>query len=402
MRRFGFLLMLGCFVLVAPGFAQETEVERQVRRTAEALTEAYFRGREVNFQENLAILEFRNIAPGGGERNIARGVEDLFTAVFSRSTRFRLVERRNLAALMEEQKLQLMGITESNTAVELGQLGNAQALLLGTVNSVGGSYLVNVRLVDVETGELVAENISLDREEMIAVKRRLDMEYISAMGVGISLLGYDLTFAGNRPSLDFNAFSTTILGRPFGVEFKYRVTTWLMLGAGIETAGGNLHYFDSITYDYSTSPYSGLYTPDSAPFILYSEGYGLLANAYLVWPASRRFSLFASAGVEYLILDVEGYFDPDHTYSDPKQNMGHGFGFDEFGPRETETGAVLRLRAGFEWFLSPRAAFSLKAGWDIGAMELNLVRQWHLTDLPENMTVDLGGFTLAPSIAVYF
>jgi TolB-like protein len=390
------------FSLAAVLNAQMPEVERQVQQTAEALTESYFHGRQVNFRENLAIVAFRDISTARKHGNIARGVEDLFTAVFSRSTRFRLVERRNIETLMEEQKLQLMGITDSDSTVELGQIRNARALLLGTVNTVGPNYLVSVRLVNVETGQLVSESLTLDREEMIAAKRRLDMEYISAMGVGISLLGYDLTFAGNSPSLDFNAFSTTIFGRPFGVEFKYRVTTWLMLGAGIEAAGGNLHYFDSITYNYQG--YSGITTSNSGPFVLYSEGFGLLANAYLVWPASRRFSLFASAGVEYLILDVEGYFHPDIEISaaDNKQTVGNGFGFDEFGPRETETGTVLRLRAGFELFLSPRAAFSLKGGWDIGVMDLNLVRQWHLTDLPENMTVDLGGITVAPSISVYF
>jgi TolB-like protein len=381
-------------------WAADESIRGQVRQASEALTEAYIAGKGLHFRQNLAILEFKDITEDGSSRNITRAVEDLFSSIFSRSTVFTLVDRRNITTLLEEQKLQLMGVTTSEGTVDLGQIKNAQALLLGTVNMVGDTYLVHVRIVDVESGQMVAEDLSLDRREMVETKRQLDMEYISAMGVGISLLGYDMTFAGNNTSLNFNEFSNTLFGRPFGVEFKYRVTTWFMLGAGIETAGGNLKYFDSVKYDYSGTIYDYL-SSGSGPFILYSEGFGLLANAYLVWPASRRFSAFFSAGIEYLILDIEGYFDPDYEFLDLQKNMGNGFGFDEFGPRETDSAPVYRLRAGFEWFMSPRAAFSLKAGWDFGTMDLNTTRQWHL-DLPNPVSIDLGGFTVAPSVSVYF
>ncbi|MFW6362060.1 MAG: FlgO family outer membrane protein [Spirochaetota bacterium] len=405
MKRAGLLLVLLC--AAAHLWASDESIHSQVRQASESLTEAYIEGEGQHFRQNLAILEFKDITTDGSSRNISRAVEDLFSSTFSRSTVFTLVDRRNIKTLLEEQKLQLMGVTDSDDTVELGQIQNAQALLLGTVNLVDDTYLVNVRIVDVESGRMVAEDLSLDRREMIATKRRLDMEYISAMGVGISILGYDLTFGGNNPSLDFNDFNTTVFGRPFGVEYKYRPTTWFMLGLGIETFGGTIKSYDNVQLDsvYTDVPvgvddWEG---PDSGPFVLYAEGFGLLANAYFVWPATRSFSLFTSLGVEYLILDVEGYFHPDveTTLAEKKKTVGNGFGFDEFGPREWGVAPVFRLRAGFEWFLSPRAAFSLKAGYDIGSMEVNLVRQWHL-DLPENVEVDLSGFTLAPSVSVYF
>jgi len=220
---------------------------------------------------------------------------------------------------------------------------------------------------------------------------------------GISILGYDLVFGGNNPSLDFNDFTTTIFGRPFGVEYKYRPATWFMLGVGIETFGGTIKSYENVTFDYTDNAGYSFLGTDNGPFVLYAEGFGLLGNAYFVWPASRRFSLFTSLGIEYLILDVEGYFHPDveTSLAEEKKTVGNGFGFDEFGPQEWGTAAIYRLRAGFEWFLSPRAAFSLKAGWDFGSMDVNMVRQWHL-DLPDNVQVDLGGFTLAPSVSVYF
>lgn len=405
----GLLILTGFFLLCGSLWAEEESIRAQVRGASEALTEAYIDGKGLHFRQNLSILEFEDISGGGNAGGITRGVEDLFSSTFSRSTVFNLVERRNIETLLEEQKLQLMGVTDSDSTVDLGQIENAHALLLGTVNLVGNAYMVNVRIVDVETGRMVSESLMLDRQEMVATKRQMDMEYISAMGVGISILGYDLVFGGNNPSLDFNDFTTTIFGRPFGVEYKYRPATWFMLGLGIETFGGTIKSFENVSwiYEYTYELESnGTVTSTSSgngPFVLYAEGFGLLANAYFVWPASRRFSLFTSLGIEYLIVDVEGYFHPDveTSLAEEKKTVGNGFGFDEFGPREWGVAPVFRLRAGFEWFLSPRAAFSLKAGYDFGSMEVNLVRQWHL-DLPDNVQVDLSGFTLAPSLSVYF
>ncbi|HDQ13302.1 MAG TPA: hypothetical protein ENN41_00605, partial [Sediminispirochaeta sp.] len=397
-------------------FSQEGDIEHAVRRAAEGLSRAYMEGRDELFRQNLSIMTFEAVGDDGHSRAVSRTLEDIFGTVFSRSTVFSLVERRGMEQLLEEQRLQLMGITESDSTVDLGNIKNAHALLLGSVNAVGDSYRVNVRLVEVETGEMVSESLVLDRSEMLETKRRLDMEYISAMGVGISILGMDLVYGGNSPSLDFNDFSTTVFGRPFGVEYKYRPATWLMFGVGIETYGGTVRSFESMSYQYEYKFDYGdesitLTEEGEGPFVLYAEGYGLLANSYFVWPMSRRFSLFASLGVEYLILDIEGYFHPDveETAAEEKKAIGNGFGLDEFGPQEWGTAPVYRLRAGFEWFLSPRAAFSLKAGWDFGRMEINLTRQWHL-DLAEyddgngnvRVPVDLSGFTIAPSISVYF
>ena len=49
----------------------------------------------------------------------------------SRSSRVSLVERRNLQELLEEQKIQLSGLTDSESVAKLGEIMNAQILVLG-------------------------------------------------------------------------------------------------------------------------------------------------------------------------------------------------------------------------------------------------------------------------------
>jgi len=56
---------------------------------------------------------------------------------------------------LKEQALQQTGCTSTECAVEVGKILNVQQTIVGTVGKVGDKYLINVRLVDVETAELI-------------------------------------------------------------------------------------------------------------------------------------------------------------------------------------------------------------------------------------------------------
>ena len=101
------------------------------------------------------------------------GLPDALAGALVRTERVRLVERQRLESLAAEQKLSLSGAVDTNTAVKLGQMLGAQMVVLGAVTSVsvreeGRSVKfaektdrwveveVEARLVDIETGELLA------------------------------------------------------------------------------------------------------------------------------------------------------------------------------------------------------------------------------------------------------
>ncbi len=69
---------------------------------------------------------------------------------------FKLVERKDIQKILEEQNLQLSGITEGETAVKLGHILNADVLITGNLFKKENSFELFLRLVRVETGEVLS------------------------------------------------------------------------------------------------------------------------------------------------------------------------------------------------------------------------------------------------------
>jgi curli biogenesis system outer membrane secretion channel CsgG len=127
----------------------------------------------------IAVLEFKNKADNqwwyhGG----AEAAQDVFVTELVKSGKFRVVEREQLEALMQEKNLTLSGDVDPSTAVRVGKLLGVNYLLTGAVTeygvteknahtpglrrlpgvSVGKKNFVaamNARLIDTSTGEIV-------------------------------------------------------------------------------------------------------------------------------------------------------------------------------------------------------------------------------------------------------
>src|SRR5215208_1994314 len=83
----------------------------------------------------IAVLEFKNKADNqwwwhGG----AQASQDVFVTELVKSGKFRVVEREQLQALMEEKNLTLSGDVDPSTAVKIGKLLGVNYLLTGALN----------------------------------------------------------------------------------------------------------------------------------------------------------------------------------------------------------------------------------------------------------------------------
>lgn len=66
----------------------------------------------------------------------------------------RMVERQELRKLIEEQALAVSGMVDDDTAIEIGQLLGAGYMVWGGATLVGPTLRLDLRMVDVETGEV--------------------------------------------------------------------------------------------------------------------------------------------------------------------------------------------------------------------------------------------------------
>jgi len=64
-----------------------------------------------------------------------------------------VVERANIDKILKEQKFQHSGCTDSECAVEIGQLLNADLTVIGSAGKIGSTYTIQVRIINVESGE---------------------------------------------------------------------------------------------------------------------------------------------------------------------------------------------------------------------------------------------------------
>ncbi len=105
-------------------------------------------------KKTIAVVDFEVIR--GKEQEIGRVTMEDLTAALIESGHFVVVERSKLKAIMEELQLSKSGLTRNTPEQLLGKLHLAELLLTGTLSEQRGEWNINLRLVNVSTGQAVA------------------------------------------------------------------------------------------------------------------------------------------------------------------------------------------------------------------------------------------------------
>lgn len=113
---------------------------------------------------NWAVAELRSY---GVEATEAAVITDRLRNDLLVSGQVRVMERGEMALVMEEQSFQQTGMCDqSQCAVEMGRVLSVDRMVVGAVGKVGTLYNVSVRLLDVETGE-VLRSVNVDHRGSI-------------------------------------------------------------------------------------------------------------------------------------------------------------------------------------------------------------------------------------------
>jgi len=108
-------------------------------------------------QERIAVMQFE----GSGVNEItAKNITKRFSYELSKTKRFDLVEREMLEKILEEQKFQTAsGCVADECAVEIGQMAGVSQIVVGGVDKILDSYSLNIRLIEVATGEIIYQDM---------------------------------------------------------------------------------------------------------------------------------------------------------------------------------------------------------------------------------------------------
>jgi TolB-like protein len=103
----------------------------------------------------IAVLPFNNNSPDKSLDKTGVALADLISAQLAPMKGFRLVERQRIEEIFSELKLGLYGAIDQDTAVRIGGMLGANVMAFGGFSTIGKKVLLTVRLVKVETAEIV-------------------------------------------------------------------------------------------------------------------------------------------------------------------------------------------------------------------------------------------------------
>jgi TolB-like protein len=107
-------------------------------------------------QPTVAVLYFDYAGRDPELGPLRKGLAQMLISDLAAVDAVRIVERERLEAVLAEQKLSGSGKIDARTAARVGKLLGARYLVLGSFFDVLKSLRVDARLVDVETGAIVA------------------------------------------------------------------------------------------------------------------------------------------------------------------------------------------------------------------------------------------------------
>jgi Curli production assembly/transport component CsgG len=104
-----------------------------------------------------AVMRFESI---GIDSGVSMIITDIFTNQIQANGKCRVMERSQMNKVLSEQGFQSSGACNSaECAVEIGRLLSIQKMFIGSIGKLGGSWFINIRVVDIKTGEILS-NVS--------------------------------------------------------------------------------------------------------------------------------------------------------------------------------------------------------------------------------------------------
>jgi len=105
-------------------------------------------------RHTVAVLDFQ-VRASDNRTNLGKTIAERVRSRLS-SKWFQLMERSQIAGILEEHDLQASGLVSNDMGRKVGQLADVSYLVLGSV-TMGENVVVDARVVDVSTGEILRQ-----------------------------------------------------------------------------------------------------------------------------------------------------------------------------------------------------------------------------------------------------
>jgi TolB-like protein len=144
-------------------------VEIAMRRMADALAGGFQKLPGSARYHRLAVLQFEEVGAGSKKNQLGTVVAAELVTNLRRDHGLLVVERARLTQILGDLRLSQMLGAEAKLP-EIGRMAEAQALVVGSVSEAGDRFLVNARIVSVESAEtLTAASEAVPQGSLVAL-----------------------------------------------------------------------------------------------------------------------------------------------------------------------------------------------------------------------------------------
>ena len=125
----------------------------------------------------------------GGEAWMQQSFQDNITSLMARHTDMTVLDRKNEDLIIAQQVLSETGLYSEEGAVEIGQMTNAQYVVVGSIQRLSSGYECNFRVNETATNEICSASTSrhtlADMESGVAV-RQIVQELFGGLGIQLT------------------------------------------------------------------------------------------------------------------------------------------------------------------------------------------------------------------------
>lgn len=125
--------------------------EQELHRVAEEIAAAI----DNSGAKTVATVDFTDLQ--GNVTELGRFVaEEISTELVLAKTAFAVIDRTHLKSILAEQNLTISGLLDPRNAKKLGQIAGVDALILGSINPIGETVRLNLKVIDTGTAKILS------------------------------------------------------------------------------------------------------------------------------------------------------------------------------------------------------------------------------------------------------
>lgn len=167
----------------------------------------------------IAVPEFKARLPPEMQW-LGGSLSDALLGKLGKSRQVRVVEREFLEAILGELKLQSSSLVDPTTAVKAGRLLGARMFVVGSVAQIDGGVVVRARILNVERGELIGDQIEVvgSPTRLLALQNEVAREVVKQLSIQLALAdgtGLETNELAFEAAADLERLKGAVRGLPF-------------------------------------------------------------------------------------------------------------------------------------------------------------------------------------------